>query len=1013
MSTRLAQGGRFINRNKPMEFTFNGKRFKGYEGDTLASALLANGQTLMGRSFKYHRPRGVMASGAEEPNALVNLGQGDTFEPNQRATLTELYDGLTARSQNHWPSLEWDIGEVNNLAARFLPGGFYYKTFIHPRPFWKHVFEPFIRQSAGLGAAPTEKDADRYEHFNVHVDVLVAGGGSAGLEAALVAARAGLSVLVCEQTAQFGGRIHVDEVEIDGMSPEGWIYDAIEELNHRPNVTLRSRTMVAGVYDHGYAIAYERVADHTPDADIPRHRLWKIRAKHIISATGALERPLSFAGNDVPGVMLASAVRDYVKNFGVSVGDRTVVVTNNDDAYRTAIAIKQAGLDVPCIVDARAVADGPLAEEARALGITVHTGMGIAKVKGSRSVTSVELCRQAGEGGAIVEDVPCDAVAMSGGWSPVVHLWSHCGGKLRWDAEEVFFRPDHDRPPTNQDGVGFVTCVGAADGALRADATLTNAATAARAVVETLGATHDAEYDISVATPVAEAPIEAVWVMPQGAGPAKRAKMWLDFQNDVKVSDVQLAAREGYESVEHTKRYTTLGMATDQGKLSNINGLAVLAQALDEDIPQVGTTTFRPPYTPISLASIAGEARAEIFQPLRRTPIHGWHEDKQAYFEPVGHWRRPYCFPRDGESHADAVTREINATRASLGLLDASTLGKIIVKGPDAGRFVDMLYTNKMSTLKPGRCRYGLMCNENGFLMDDGVVARLDEDTFLCHTTTGGAEHIHGWMEDWLQCEWWDWKVYTANVTEQWAQIAVVGPNARKLLEKLGSDTDLSAEALPFMAWTDAKIGGFDARAFRISFSGELSYEVAVPASQGRAFWDALHAAGAEFNATAYGTEALHVMRAEKGFIMIGDETDGTVIPQDLGLDWAISKKKDDYLGKRAHARTHMTDPTRWKLVGLETVDGSVLPDGSYCIGDGTNANGQQVVQGRVTSTYYSPTLKKGIAMGLVLNGPDRIGDVIRFNTTEKPGKDGAHKFVQARIVNPVFYDPDGEKQNV
>ena len=483
-------------------------------------------------------------------------------------------------------------------------------------------------------------------------------------------------------------------------------------------------------------------------------------------------------------------------------------------------------------------------------------------------------------------------------------------------------------------------------------------------------------------------------------------KAWLDYQNDVKVSDVRLAAQEGYESVEHTKRYTTLGMATDQGKLSNINGLATLAGQLNAPIPSVGTTTFRPPYTPISFGSIAGEARDAVFQPLRRTTIHDYHEDAQAFFEPVGQWRRPYTFPRKGESHAQAVKREILQTRESVGLLDASTLGKIIVKGPDAGKFLDMLYTNMMSNLKPGKCRYGLMCSENGFLSDDGVVARIDEDTFLCHTTTGGAERIHGWMEDWLQCEWWDWKVYTANVTEQYAQVAVVGPNARKVIEKLGGDMDVSKEGLAFMEWKDGKIGDFDARAYRISFSGELSYEIAVPASQGRAFWDALLEAGEEFNIMPYGTEALHVMRAEKGFIMIGDETDGTIIPQDLGLNWAISKKKEDFLGKRAQLRAHMADPNRWKLVGLLTVDGSVIPDGSYAIAEGSNANGQRNTQGRVTSTYYSPTLDCGIAMGLVHNGPDRMGEVIEFNKV-----DGTT--VKAEIVNPVFYDKDGEKQNV
>ena len=442
--------------------------------------------------------------------------------------------------------------------------------------------------------------------------------------------------------------------------------------------------------------------------------------------------------------------------------------------------------------------------------------------------------------------------------------------------------------------------------------------------------------------------------MPQGAGPALRMKMWLDPQNDVKVSDVQLAAREGYESVEHTKRYTTLGMATDQGKMSNINGLAILSDALHRPIPETGTTTFRPPYTPISIGAIAGEARGEIFQPLRRTPMHEWHETHGAHWEPVGLWRRPYCFLRHGEGIHDAVNREIRNVRNAVGLLDASTLGKIIVKGPDAGKFLDMLYTNMMSTLPVGKCRYGLMCSENGFLSDDGVVVRLSEDSWLCHTTTGGADRIHGWMEDWLQCEWWDWNVYTANVTEQYAQVAVVGPNARKLLEKLGG-MDLSKEALPFMEWREGVLGGFRARVHRISFSGELSFEIAVPASEGRAFWDALIAAGEEFGVAPYGTEAMHIMRAEKGFIMIGDETDGTVIPQDLNLQWAISKKKADYLGKRAQERSHMASPDRWKLVGLETLDGSVIPDGAYAVADGVNANGQRNMQGRVTSTYYSP----------------------------------------------------------
>ena len=972
MSTRLAKGGRLINRTAPVEFSFNGKKMKGYQGDSLAAALLANDQVMVGRSFKYHRPRGIVAAGPEEPNALVNLGAGARLEPNQRTTTTELFNGLEATSQNHWPSLAFDVGVINNYASRFMPAGFYYKTFMHPRPFWKHVFEPVIRRAAGLGKAPTQGDADRYEQAYAFCDVLVVGAGVAGLKAAKAAADAGQRVILVEQTPVLGGRAPVDDTEVDGKPVEAWLSAMEAELAARDNVTIRTRTCAAGVYDHGYVLADERVADHTPGDGRPKHRLWRIRTGKVINAAGAIERPLSFAGNDIPGVMLAGALRDYVVNYGVSSGDRTVVVTNNDSAYQTALVLKAAGLDVPAVLDARASATGALPEAARKAGIRVITGHGIAKVKGGKRVTGVSVCAQAGEG-SVTEDIACDAVAMSGGWSPVVHLWSHCGGKLNWDETISAFVPDATRPPLNHDGSAMVEVVGAATG----------------------------DLDLS-GKPSA---IPPVWVMPQGAPIKLRSKMWLDYQNDVKVSDVQLAAREGYMSVEHTKRYTTLGMATDQGKLSNINGLAILADSLGSEIPQVGTTTFRPPYTPVTIGALAGESRGDIFQPLRRTPMHEAHEKAGAYFEPVGLWRRPYCFPRAGETHEQAVHREVNNTRNNVGLLDASTLGKIIVKGPDAGKFLDMLYTGVMSTLSVGKCRYGLMCNEQGFLSDDGVVARIDEDTWLCHTTSGGADRIHGWMEDWLQCEWWDWKVFTANVTEQYAQVAVVGPNARKLLESLGG-MDVSKEALPFMQWADGSLGGFPVRVYRISFSGELSYEIAVPASHGAAFWEACVKAGKAFDAMPYGTEGLHVLRAEKGFIMIGDETDGTVIPQDLGLDWAISKKKADFLGKRGQERSYLASPDRWKLVGFETLDGSVIPDGSYIIADGVNANGQRNTQGRVTSTYYSPTLKRGIAMGLLKHGPTRMGEVVEFNTV----KGGT---VKAKVRDTVFFDKDGEKQNV
>ena len=1003
MSKRLPKGGLLIDRNKPIKFEFNGKKLSGFEGDTLASALLSNDQVLVGRSFKYHRPRGIVASGSEEPNALINLGEKEKFEPNQRATTIELFDGLKAASQNHWPSLNFDIGVVNNYLARFLPAGFYYKMFIHPRPFWKYIYEPFIRQSAGLGRAPSQKDHSQYEHFYAFYDLVIVGGGISGLNAALTAAESGLKILIIEQTPEWGGRCLVDFSTIGDETSAEYVSRLVSELKKFQNVTMRSRMMGAGVYDHGYILGYERLNDHLAEEDGPRHRLWRIRAKQIITATGSIERPISFPSNDIPGVMLASAVRDYALNFGVATGNKIAVYTNNDDAYRTAITLNEVGVEVPIIVDARGSGGGALAERAKALGIRVENGKAISKVFGKKRVEAISICehKDSGKGN---EKIACDCIAMSGGWSPVVHLYSHCGGKLKWDEKMALFKPDSSAKPTSHDGLPFVTAVGSANGFLLMQEVLKDAREGCLEVVEASGGKVKKE-SFKLIEQEYENSLEAIWIAPQDADIKKRSKIWLDFQNDVKINDVELAAREGFESVEHTKRYTTLGMATDQGKLSNINGLAILSSSLGKEIPKVGTTTFRPPYTPISLGSIGGSARDELFQPVRKTPMHDWHENNGAYMEPVGQWRRPFCYPQAGETYAKAVEREINQTRSSLGILDASTLGKLLVTGPDAGKFLDMLYTNMMSTLKIGKCRYGLMCSENGFLIDDGVVARIDEQTWLCHTTTGGADSIHAHMEEWLQTEWWDWKVYVTNVTEQYAQIGVVGPNARKLLEKIGG-VDVSREALGFMEWKDGNLGKYDARIFRISFSGELSYEIAVPAKQGLAFWGELIEAGKEFQVMPYGTEALHVMRAEKGFIMIGDETDGTVIPQDLNLDWAISKKKDDYLGKRAQERSFMVNPSRWKLVGLETLDGSVLPDGAYAIADGVNPNGQKSTQGRITSSYFSPTLQRGIAMGLVMNGPDRSGEIIDF-----PKIDGT--VIRAKITSPVFYDPDGEKQNV
>ncbi len=1025
---RVEAGGLLIDRSKPTPFTFNGEQHQGFEGDTLASALIANDRRFVGRSFKYHRPRGFVAAGVEEPNGLFGVGEGGRFEPNQRGTTTELYEGLVARSQNHFPSLNFDLGAANAKLSRFFPAGFYYKTFMWPRAAWKHVFEPIVRQAAGLGKAPTQPDADAYEHFHFYCDVLIVGAGVAGIMAAKAAAASGARVLLVEQAAHFGGRAVADGEMIDGQPAHDWAREQIALLERKGNVTVRRRMQASAFEDHGYLLCYERVTDHLSDAErpdgAPRHRLWRVRTDRVVLASGAIERTMLFSHNDLPGVMLASAMRDYLALYGVACAERTVVYTNNDDAYRTALALQDAGAEVAAVVDSRSSGAGSMAEAARERGIRVINGAAILKASGKRGVETVEiaLLDESGRPG-LTERISCDGIAMSGGWSPVVHLWSHAGGKNVWDEAALCFRPDLKRGPISWDGAATATVVGAANAAFDCASAAAEGLAAGTAIARDLG-----REAAGVAAPAIDAiemaPTEAMWFAPAGKAKAKTAetfgaKQFVDFQNDVTAADIRLAAREGYESVEHAKRYTTLGMATDQGKLSNIPGHAVLAQALGKPIPAVGTTTFRPPYTPISLASIAGREQKELFKPVRETPMHGWHAAHGAVWEPVGDWRRPYCYPRAKgdaarETHREAVNREIIATRRGVGLLDASTLGKIIVQGPDAGAFLDLLYTNMMSTLKPGRCRYGLMCDDNGYLFDDGVVVRLDdggqetggeaEQTFLCHTTSGGAERVHGWMEEWLQTEWPDLRVFTQNVTEAYAQIAVAGPKSRAVIESLGFDGDLSAEALPFMAWTDGVLAGMPVRIFRISFSGELSYELATPASFGLPLWDALLKAGQAHKVTTYGTEALHVMRAEKGFIMIGDETDGTVTPLDLDLGWAVSKKKTDFIGRRAMKRPFLTDPGRKRLVGLLTENPTdVLPDGAHIV-EAMGRDGTGKTIGHVTSSYWSPTLRRSIAMALVRRGPERMGQLLDVST-------GPRTIMRAKVVNPVFYDPENARQ--
>ena len=1000
---RLAQGGSRIDRTKKVHFSFDGKQFTGFAGDTLASAVMANGSKLFGRSFKYHRPRGVVGLGSEEMNALVGVGDGSRHEPNLRATQVELFDGLQAVSQNRWPSLSFDIGSLNSKFSRIIPGGFYYKTFMWPQRFWKHVYEPIIRKSAGLGKAPEGRDPDSYENIHVHCDVLVVGGGLAGLTAAKAAAASGAKVILADENPYLGGIGDLIAGSIDGACVIDHAKAVAQHLVAAENVHVMTRATVVGHWHHNYLMIFERVADHDPAllaSGTPRHRLWKVRARQVILATGAIERPIAFANNDRPGIMLASAASAMVERYGVSPGVNGIVFTNNDNAYLTALGLKKAGIAVR-VVDSRARAEGSLIARTQAEGIEVSMGSVVSAVEGTLGVTAARVAAyRKGQGRVISErKIPCDFIAMSGGFNPALHLWCHNGGKIRFDDSLQSFRPDrhHDA----------MQAVGAANGTMDVATTLAEAHAAGEAAAKAaLPKAKSAKFKASEVMEPTRAALESIWFAPATGKYNEGNKHFIDFQNDVTVADLELAQREGYESVEHTKRYTTFGMATDQGKTSNLNGLGVLSEATGKSIPEIGITTFRPPYTPFSFGSIAGVLTKNLFLPIRRTPIYQWHVDKGATFEPVGQWRRAYTYTGAGEDKHASINREILAVRHKVGLLDASTLGKIEIKGPDAAEFLDRMYTNMFSTLKVGRCRYGLMMNELGFLTDDGVTVRLAEDHFLMHTTSGGADRIAAWLEEWLQTEWIHYKVFVTPVTEQWAQFAIAGPRARNVLAKLGADFDLSHDGFPHMSFKEGKLGGYPVRVYRISFSGEQSYEVATPSNMGRGLWNAILDAGKELGIEPYGTEALHVLRAEKGFIVIGDETDGTTTPIDVGLDGLVSKKKADFIGRRSLEQSYLKGPNRKQLVGLLTEEPTdVLPDGAYAVKHVKDKPPMEMI-GQVTSSYHSPTLERSIAMALILNGRARMGETLSF-----PIEGG--KVIRAKIVDPVFYDKEGARQNV
>ncbi|HSM40290.1 MAG TPA: sarcosine oxidase subunit alpha family protein [Afifellaceae bacterium] len=971
--------GGLVDRETPLAFRFNGVAYEGYQGDTLASALLASGVRLVGRSFKYHRPRGIFSAGSEEPNALVQLRRGAYVEPNTRATVTELFHGLEATSQNHRGPLKYDLMAVNDLLSPLLNAGFYYKTFMWPKAFWERVYEPVIRAAAGLGRLSGEPDPDIYDKGFLHADILVIGAGPAGLAAALAAGRAGARVILADEDFRMGGRLNAETFEVDGGVGAGWAESAVAELAAMENVRLMPRTTVFGAYDHGIYGALERMTDHLPvSGGKPRQVLWRVYSRRAILCAGATERPIAFGGNDRPGVLLAGAVRAYANRWGVAPGRRIAVFTNNDDGWRTARDLADKGVTVTAIIDSRP--GEPLLAPRGAAIVMNERVVGTAGRHGIRSLTLSNGLT-----------IPADCIAVSGGWNPNVHLTCHHRGRPVWRDDIAAFVPGGELPPG-------MSVAGAAGGAMTLAAALRQGNEAARSACKDLGFAKSATKP-----PKAEdepAAVSSFWHVSQSRGRA-----WLDLQNDVTVKDVKLAHQEGFRSVEHLKRYTTLGMATDQGKTANIPALAVMAECTGRTIAETGTTIFRPPYTPVPIAAFAGRSRGKDFRPTRHTPGHDWAEEEGAVFVETGLWLRAQWFPRDGETDwRQSVDREVRQTRASVGVCDVSTLGKIDVQGRDAAEFLDRVYANTMSTLPVGKVRYGLMLREDGLVMDDGTAARLADNHYLVTTTTANAVSVFRHLEFCRQCLWPGMDVHLISVTDQFAQFAVAGPNARKLLQKVvDAEFDISNDAFPFMGCGRiTALGGMPAWLYRISFSGELAYEIAVPARYGDTLVRALMEAGEEFDVVPYGVEALNVMRIEKGHAT-GAELNGQTTARDLGLGRMVSGKKD-CIGKVLSERPGLNREDGLALVGFRPVDRTQsLNAGAHFFTKGAGQTTEND-EGWMTSVCYSPDLGHHIGLGLIGRGSERLGETV---VAADPVRG---KSVEVEIVSPHFIDPEGER---
>jgi sarcosine oxidase subunit alpha len=987
---RLPQGGR-VDRAAPISVAFNGRFLSGFVGDTMASILLAHGLHHVARSFKYHRPRGVLTHGSDEPNALLSVDRGPgRIDPNNRASAIEARDGLATQSQNHWPSLEFDLGAVNDLFSPLFTAGFYYKTFMWPRSFWGRVYEPAIRAAAGLGHAPSAPDADRYSSRHAHCDILIVGAGPAGLAAALAASATGKRVILADEGAEPGGALlHDVTTTIDGAPAASWLVETLATLRGRDNFVILPRTTAFGYYNHNHVALVERLSDHLPNAraDLARERVWQVRAGEVVLATGAHERPLVFADNDRPGILLAESVRAFINRYAVAPGRRIVFATNGASAYSAAADAKAAGLEVTLVDLRQEAACGPEAGDLRAMGCEVLCAHSVLGSKGRKRVSNLIVAPIASNGKIGARRVlDCDCVAMSGGWTPAVHLFSQSRGKLRFEASLDAFVPDC--------AAQAVRSAGAANGTYDLAACLAEGFAIGAAAA-------GAPANRSFSAPASRTGFQPVRLMPTDDDP-KRVRAFVDFQNDVTAKDIKLAVSEGFESVEHVKRYTTTGMATDQGKTSNMNALGLLAETLDRPIPAVGATTFRPPYTPVTFGALVGPARDELFDPIRTTPIHEWAAAHGATFENVALWRRAWYFPRDGEDENAAVARECKAVRNAVGLFDATTLGKIEVVGPDAAEFMNRLYTNSWTKLEPGRCRYGLMLKEDGYILDDGVVARLAHDRFHVTTTTGGAARVLNHMEDYLQTEWSYLNVFLTSITEQWAVIAVQGPRARDVIAPLVEGVELAGAAFPHMAVRVGRILGAPCRLFRVSFTGELGYEINVPADFGPSVWEAIYERGQAFGITPYGTQAMHVLRAERGFVIVGQETDGTVTPDDLGLSGMIAKAKPDFVGKRSLARPDLIANGRKQLVGLLTDNPKlVLDEGAQVVADPSQPIPMRML-GHVTSSYWSANCERSIALALVADGRNLIGR--KLHVTTPTG------FASVEVGAPVFFDAKGER---